>query len=52
LRRRRAGPFGDAPELKVLGAMARAGFSQATARAALRLGRDEAEALIKGLNEV
>jgi regulatory protein len=49
LRRRRAGPFGDAPEEKVLGAMARAGFSQSTARAALRLDRDEAERLIKGL---
>jgi regulatory protein len=49
LRRRRAGPFGDAPELKVLGAMARAGFSQNTARAALRMERDEAEVLIKGL---
>jgi regulatory protein len=49
LRRRRAGPFGDAPERQVLGAMARAGFSQSTARAALRIDRDEAEALIKGL---
>jgi hypothetical protein len=29
--------------------MARAGFSQSTARAALRLDRDEAERLIKGL---
>lgn len=50
LRRRRAGPFGDAPELKVLGAMARAGFSQSTARAVLRMERQEAEALIKALN--
>lgn len=49
LRRRRAGPFGDAPELKVLGAMARAGFSQSTARTALRMERDEAEARIKAL---
>jgi regulatory protein len=51
LRRRRAGPFGDAPALKVLGAMARAGFSQGTARAAMRLERDEAEGLIKALHE-
>jgi regulatory protein len=51
LRRRRAGPFGDAPELKILGAMARGGFSQDVARRALRLDRDEAEALIKNLHE-
>jgi len=51
LRRRRAGPFGDAPELKILAAMARGGFSQQTARRALRLDRDEAEALIKSLHE-
>jgi regulatory protein len=50
LRRRRAGPFGDAPALKILGALARAGFSQATARAALRLDRTEADALIKSLD--
>jgi regulatory protein len=49
LRRRRAGPFGAAPELKILAAMARTGFSQETARRALRLNRDEAEALIKEL---
>ena len=51
LRRRRAGPFGDAPEQKILAAMARGGFSQDLARHALRLDRDEAEALIKGLHE-
>jgi regulatory protein len=51
LRRRRAGPFGDAPELKILAAMARGGFSQETARRALRLDRDAAEALIKSLHE-
>jgi regulatory protein len=51
LRRRRAGPFGDAPELKILAAMARTGFSQEVARRALRLDRDEAEALIKALQE-
>jgi regulatory protein len=51
LRRRRAGPFGAAPELKILGAMARGGFSQDVARRALRLARDEAEALIKRLHE-
>ena len=49
LRRRRAGPFGDAPEEKILAAMARGGFTQDVARRALRLERDEAEALIKGL---
>jgi regulatory protein len=49
LRRRRAGPFGEAPELKILAAMARTGFSQEIARRAMRLDRDEAEALIKGL---
>jgi regulatory protein len=51
LRRRRAGPFGDAPELKVLAAMARAGYGQDIARRALRLNREEAEALIKGLHQ-
>jgi regulatory protein len=51
LRRRRAGPFGDAPELKVLAAMARAGYGQDIARRALRLDREEAEALIKNLQE-
>jgi regulatory protein len=51
LRRRRAGPFGAAEELKTLAAMARTGFSQETARRALRMGRDEAEAMIKRLHE-
>ncbi len=50
LRRRRAGPFGEAPELKVLAAMARTGFSQEIARRAMRMGREEAEDLIKGLS--
>ncbi|HQT47686.1 MAG TPA: RecX family transcriptional regulator [Acidocella sp.] len=50
LRRRRAGPFGEAPELKILAAMARGGFSQDVARRALRLDREEAEALIKTLH--
>ncbi len=50
LRRRRAGPFGDAPTDKILAAMARGGFTQAVARQALRLTRDEAEALIKNLS--
>jgi regulatory protein len=49
LRRRRAGPFGDAPEQKILAAMARGGFAQEVARRALRLDREEAEALIKRL---
>jgi len=51
LRRRKAGPFGDAPELKILAAMARTGFSHQTAHRALKLSRDEAEALIKHLQE-
>lgn len=50
LRRRRAGPFGDAQSEKILAAMARGGFSQATARHALTLTCDEAEALIKSLD--
>jgi regulatory protein len=49
LRRRRAGPFGDMPEPKILGAMARAGFGQDIARQALRLDRAQAESLISGL---
>jgi len=49
LRRRRAGPFGDAPEQKILAAMARGGFAQDVARRALGLEREEAEALIKTL---
>jgi len=51
LRRRRAGPFGNALELKILGAMARAGFTQSTARQALGLDKEEAEARIKALKE-
>ncbi len=51
LRRRRAGPFGEAPELKILAAMARGGFTQEVARRALRLDREAAEALIKTLHE-
>lgn len=51
LRRRRAGPFGPAPTEKTLAAMARGGFSQATARRALALNLEEAEALIRSLAE-
>lgn len=51
LRRRRAGPFGPAPADKILAAMARGGFSQSTARRALALDREEAEALIGSLSE-
>jgi regulatory protein len=51
LKRRRAGPFGEAPELKILAAMARAGFSQSVARRAMRLDREEAEARIKALSQ-
>ena len=50
LRRRRAGPFGDAPEQKILAAMARGGFAQEVARRALRLDREAAETLIKTLH--
>ncbi|MBB5373656.1 regulatory protein RecX [Acidocella aromatica] len=50
LRRRRAGPFGDAPEQKILAAMARGGFAQSTARRAMALEREEAETLIKSLS--
>ncbi len=50
LRRRRAGPFGDAPEQKILAAMARAGFSQPVARESMRLSREEAEEKIKSLS--
>jgi len=49
LRRRRAGPFGDAPAHKILAAMARGGFAQSVARQALALDREAAEELIKGL---
>lgn len=51
LRRRRAGPFGPAAIDKILAAMARGGFSQATARRALALDRNEAEALIRSLSQ-
>jgi regulatory protein len=51
LRRRRAGPFGSMPELKILGAMARAGFTQSIARQALGLDKEEAEAKIKALKD-
>ena len=50
LRRRRAGPFGDAPAEKILAAMARGGFSQATARRAIALTSAEAEDLINSLS--
>ncbi|MBU6426382.1 MAG: RecX family transcriptional regulator [Rhodospirillales bacterium] len=50
LRRRRAGPFGNAPADKILAAMARGGFSQAIARRAFSLSSDEAKALIKSLS--
>jgi regulatory protein len=51
LRRRRAGPFGTAPAEKILAAMARGGFTQATARRALSLDREAAETLIRSLSE-
>ena len=51
LRRRRAGPFGDAPEPKTLAALARTGFSQDIAERALRLDRDTAEELIRKMRE-
>jgi regulatory protein len=51
LRRRRLGPFRTAAEMpetrrRELASLARAGFAQPVAAAALRLTRDEAEALI------
>lgn len=49
LRRRRAGPYGEAAPEKILAAMARGGFSQATARHAMKLTRNEAESLIASL---
>jgi regulatory protein len=49
LRRRRAGPFGEAPAQKILAAMARGGFAQSIARQAMALTREEAEALIQRL---
>ncbi|WBO58515.1 MULTISPECIES: regulatory protein RecX [unclassified Acidocella] len=52
LRRRRGGAFGEAPRDKLLAAMARGGFTQATARQALSLPRDEAEQLIKSLENL
>jgi len=50
LRRRRAGPFGEASELKTLRAMAVAGFTQSTARQAMRLDKEAAADLIKTLH--
>lgn len=55
VRRRRIGPYRAAAELtpelarRELGILARAGFSQDVARAALALDRDVAEALLAGL---
>lgn len=51
LRRRRAGPFGDAPEPKIMAAMARGGFSQTIARRAWAMDREAAEAAIKSLED-
>ncbi len=55
LRRRRAGPFAEIvdPEARrrALAALARAGFTRAVAEAALRTGRDDAEARIARLRE-
>lgn len=50
LRRRRAGPFGDAPAQKIRAAMARGGFAQSIVTHAMALPRAEAEALIKSLD--
>ncbi len=47
IRRRRAGPFGNAPYEKILAAMARGGFSQRTAQQAFTLSLEEAERLIR-----
>lgn len=51
LRRRRAGPYGDAAPEKILAAMGRGGFSQAIARRALALSREEADKNIAALDE-
>jgi regulatory protein len=51
LRRRRAGPFGDAPEPKTLAALARTGFSQEIAERAMGMDRDAAEELIRKMRE-
>jgi len=51
LRRRRAGPFGDADETKIMAAMARGGFSQDIARKAMRLDIETAESLIIKLQQ-
>lgn len=56
-RRRRLGPFRADPEAdadarrREVGAMARAGFPQPVATQALRMGRDEAEALVIALRQ-
>lgn len=51
LRRRRAGPYGDAAPEKILAAMGRGGFSQAIARKALALSREDADEKIAALAE-
>ena len=56
-RRRRLGPFRADPDAdadarrREVGAMARAGFPQPVATQALRMGRDEAEALVITLRQ-
>ncbi len=52
IRRRRAGPFGNAPYAKILAAMARGGFSQRTAQQALDLSLEEAELLIRSISSI
>lgn len=51
LRRRRAGPYGDAPPAKILAAMARGGFAQNIAQQALALDREAADAAIRSLEQ-
>ncbi len=50
-RRRRIGPFrvGDEDRLRELAMLARAGFSQAVAKEALRMGREDAEEVVMRL---
>ena len=55
-RRRRLGPFGAEPagpeaERRAMGALARAGFAQTVAEQALRMDRDDADALVAVLKQ-
>lgn len=47
LRKKKAGPFGDKENEKILAALARAGFSYETAQRAMRLDHAEAEDILR-----